>query len=346
MNGRLLIALVVVAGTLWLLAANHPLTSSALRFTVHDTDSSLDDPPSRNQVVLRTVPANDGGLGSVVAQLRSSVALSMILDASFSTIPVFSSHITLYQAASLLQIDRFEHPLPADTTICTVTEAGHYDRTMELIESWCDSATNATAMEEHAQEMRDFYSNCGLVIDDRPWDARYDMSKCTWPWVKRIFTKLGFRQRSTGIGLHVRWGDMSVSTPDNDPLTDYRSTPIDVGARLLRKLRKCGVHDELSVYMEWHNDTILRGLGESYRVVDNTGDAIGDLLDMASNKIMILDVGSYTVLAHQIAEAGLTIVPDTSEFGINWHDNGLNPVLRWNELLSIQCSELTAILNR
>jgi hypothetical protein len=137
---------------------------------------------------------------------------------------------------------------------------------------------------------------------------------------------------------------MSIAGPSGDPLTPLRSTPIDKGAELLRKIRECGVRDELSVYMEWHNKTMLRGLGEPYRIVD-TGDSLDDLIDLASNRLMILDVSSWTVLAHQIADGGITIVPDTDGFFISWHDNGVNHVLRWNELLSIPCSDFLALYN-
>jgi hypothetical protein len=96
---------------------------------------------------------------------------------------------------------------------------------------------------------------------------------------------------------------MSVSPTEGDPITRERSTPIDVAARLLRRLRGCGVEDELSVHMELHNATMLEGLGGVYRLVD-TGDSVADLIDLASNRIMVLDVSSYTVLAHQMAGGG------------------------------------------
>ena len=127
-----------------------------------------------------------------------------------------------------------------------------------------------------------------------------------------------------------------------DPLTPERSTPIDKAAQLLRKMRECGVQDELSVYMERHNTTILSGLGEPYRIVD-TGDSIDDLLDLAANRLLILDISSWTILAHQVAEGGITIIPDHDLFDITWYDNGMNHVLRWQELLDIPCDELFAL---
>jgi len=135
---------------------------------------------------------------------------------------------------------------------------------------------------------------------------------------------------------------MSYNNP-GDPITPQRSTPIPVGAQLLRKMRGCGIKDELSVYMEWHNDTMLSGLGEPHRVVD-TGDSLGDLIDLASNRVMILDLSSWTVLAHQMADGGLTIVPDVDQFNINWYDNGINHVLRWHDVLSISCPRLVALI--
>jgi hypothetical protein len=275
----------------------------------------------------------------VVAQLRSSAAIATMLGARFTTFPVTSTHSTQYRAASLLGLDILGSRLDANTKICSLTNSPGYYRTLELIESWCNNSTFGDA---HARELQGFFSDCGLILDDRNWDVRYDMSKCTWKWVRDVFSSIGIRKRGTGIGLHIRWGDMSVSTPDNDPLTSERSTPIEVGAQLLRKLRECGVEDELSVYMEWHNTTMLSGLGEPYRIVD-TGDSIDDLIDLASNRLIILDISSWTVLAHQIADGGITVVPNVDLFGITWHDNGVNHVLRWNELLSIPCSDLTAL---
>jgi hypothetical protein len=273
----------------------------------------------------------------VVAQLRSSAAIATMLGATFATFSVVSTHISQYKAASLLRLDRLETRLDAETKVCSLSMSA---RTMELVNSWCN---NVALGDAYALELRGLWSDCDLILDDRPWDVRYDMSKCTWKWVKHIFSKLGLKKRRGGIGLHIRWGDMSIMTGPNDPMRPERSTPVEKAAQLLRKMRECGVEDELTVYMEWHNATMLSGLGEPYRIVD-TGDSIDDLLDLAANRLLILDISSWTVLAHQMAEGGLTIIPDIDLFDINWHDNGVNRVLRWNELLSISCSDLSSIL--
>jgi hypothetical protein len=55
-------------------------------------------------------------------------------------------------------------------------------------------------------------------------------------------------------------------------------------------------------------------------------------------------VSSYTVLAHQMADSGITIVPDIDLFQITWHDNGANHFLRWHEFLSLACSDLSMLL--
>jgi hypothetical protein len=312
----------------------------------------LDKSPTDNivqqsrPIVVRTTPTlQTAGLGSVVAQLRSGAALATMLDATFSTFGVISTHSTQYRAASLLGLDLLENPLDANATVCSIMNSPYSARTSELIETWCNNVMFPEEMDKAALELQSYYGDCGLILDDRPWDARYDMSKCTWLWVKHFFSNLGLRKRETGIGLHIRWGDMSynVGVPSGDPVTPQRSTPVPVAADLLRKMRSCGIQDELSVYMEWHNDTMLSGLGEPYRVVDN--DSLDDLLDLASNRIIILDLSSWTVLAHQMADGGLTIVPDVDQFAINWYDNGVNNVLRWHELLSISCPNLIALLN-
>jgi len=345
---RLSIMIIVVAGALWLLAPNHDLLSHvspshvlpSLVSPSHDLSEHtiLNDVP-RKQVVIRTIPTNAAGLGSVVAQLRSSAAIATMLGASFSTFSLVSAHISQYRAASLLHIDLLENQLGAGAKVCSFSMSDNYDRTLELIESWCDNQTF-----DHAHELRGYFTDCDLILDDRPWDVRYDMSKCTWKWVKHVFSRLGPKKSTRGIGLHIRWGDMSLGVPSGDPLTPLRSTPIDKGAELLRKIRECGVQEELSVYMEWHNATMLRALGEPYRIVD-TGDSLDDLIDLASNRLMILDVSSWTVLAHQIADGGITIVPDTDGFDISWHDNGINHVLRWHELLSMPCSDFLALFS-
>jgi hypothetical protein len=275
----------------------------------------------------------------VVAQLRSSAAIATMLGANFTTFSLQSAH--MYRAASLLDIDLLETRLDAGTKVCSLEMMSeNYTRTLELVESWCDNQRLDDAL-----ELQRSFTGCGLILDDRPWDVRYDMSKCTWKWVKHVFSKLGAEKSTRGIGLHIRWGDMSLGGTPFDAMTPERSTPIKKAAEMLRKIRECGVQDELSVYMEWHNDTILSGLGEPYRIVD-TGDSINDLIDLASNRLMILDMSSWTVLAHQIADGpgGITVVPDTDGI-IRWHDNGINHVLRWNELLSISCSDFLVLFN-
>jgi hypothetical protein len=278
----------------------------------------------------------------VVAQLRSGAAIAAMLGATFATFSVGSEHP--YRVASLLRLDLLETRLDARTKVCSLWVSPGHERTSELMEGWCSNGTQADAQ---ALELRESLSDCDLILDDRPWEARYDMGKCTWRWVKHVFSTLGTKERvgekrAGGIGVHIRWGDMADHWTPSDPRVPARSTPIETAARLLRKLRECGVEDELSVYMESHNDTMLSGLGEPYRIVD-TGDDIDDLIDLASNRVMILDVSSYTVLAHQIAEGGITVVPDTDLFRINWFDNGVNHVLRMHELLSIACTDLSAL---
>jgi len=328
-----------LVGGLWLLAANFSPS------TVNNVAPEVlgDVPRNQNQIVVRTIPTNHAGLGSVVAQLRSSAAIATMLGASFATFGVISDHISRYKAASLLRIDLLETPLATGTKVCSLGTSWSYPRTMELMTSWCDNVTLGLGDAE-ALELQGLWSDCGLIVDDRPQDVHYDMSKCTWKWVKHVFSNLGLKKRTGGIGLHIRWGDMSISTPSDDPMRPERSTPVDKAAQLLRKMRQCGMQDELSVYMEWHNTTILSGLGEPYRIVD-TGDSIEDLLDLASNRLLILDISSWTVLAHQIAEGGITIIPDIDLFSINWYDNGANHVLRWNELLDIPCSDLSNLLS-
>ena len=297
------------------------------------------DVHQRKQIVVRTTPTNWAGHGSVVAQLRSSAAIATMLGATLSTFGVISEHN--YKSASVLHLDLLETPLEAGTELCSLSMSPNLDRTMELMTSWCDNVTQGDA---HALELQKLWSHCGLILDDRPGDVHYEMSKCTWKWVKHVFSNLGLKKRTGGIGLHIRWGDMSLPTYHTpvDPLTPERSTPIDKASQLLRKMRECGVQDELSVYMEWHNTTMLEGLGEPYRIVD-TGDSIDDLTDLSANRILILDISSWTVLAHQIADGGITIIPDVDRFDINWHDNGMNHVLRWKELLDIPCSELSTL---
>ena len=295
----------------------------------------------RKQIVIRTTPTNSAGLGSVVAQLRSSAAIATMLGASLSTFGVVSTHNTQYQAAELLHLNLLETSLDAGAKVCSIATSANYTRTTELVTSWCNNVTEGDA---YAAELQGLWSHCDLILDDRRGDVHYDMSKCTWKWVKHVFSNLGLKKRTGGIGLHIRWGDMSVPTykeAASDPLTPERSTPIDKAAQLLRKMRECGVQDELSVYMEWHNDTILEGLGEPYRIVDN--DSVDDLLDLSANRIVILDISSWTVLAHQIADGGITIIPDHDGFGINWYDNGVNRVLRWQEILDIPCAELSTL---
>ena len=303
--------------------------------------TDVHDNVSRKQIVVRTTPTNSAGLGSVVAQLRSSAAIATMLGATFATFGVFSTHLTQYKAASILRLDLVESPMDAGTKVCSIATSPNYTRTMELVTSWCHDGQG----EAHALELQGLWSDCGLILDDRPHDVQYGMSKCTWKWVKQFFSNIGLKKRTGGIGLHIRWGDMSVPTykeAQSDPLTPERSIPIDKAAQLLRKLRECGVQDELSVYMEWYNTTMLSGLGEPYRIVD-TGDSVDDLLDLSANRIMILDISSWTALAHQIADGGFTIVPDVDRFGINWYDNGENRVLRWQEILDFPCDELSAL---
>jgi hypothetical protein len=300
----------------------------------------------QKQLVVRTTLPNAGGMGSVVAQLRSSVALATMLNADFATVPVASAHSTGYRSASLLAIDRLPYQLSADTTVCSVSATMGQQQVMDLINDWCPATRHdPERAETRATEIRPYFTGCGVILDDRPWDARYDMSVCTWKWVRRTCENVGFRDRNDGIGIHIRWGDMFISPNEGDPLTRLRSTPIDVAAHLLRKLRSCGIRDELTVYMELHNTTMLEGLGEPYHIVDS-GDSLADLLDLAANKIMVLDLSSYTVLAHQTANGGLTIIPDEDGFGIDWYDNGLNQVLRWGEVLSAPCAEIYSAIGQ
>ena len=206
----------------------------------------------RKQMVLRTTPTNRARLGSVVAQLRSSAAFATMLGATLSTLGIISEHASQYEAASLLHLDLFETPLDAGTKVCSLATSPNYARSMELVTSWCD---NVTLGDAQALELQKLWGGCGLIVDDRPWDVHYDMSKCTWKWVKHIFSHIGLKKGKRGIGLHIRWGDMSLSTYTStaDPLRPERSTPIDKAAQLLRKMRECGV--QMSSTCTWRCTT-------------------------------------------------------------------------------------------
>jgi hypothetical protein len=341
--------ILAVVGSVWLLAANFwpfllPKHASEYPFAEMSTQKAdffadLYHDTHRNQVVIRTPHTNNAGIGSVVAQLRSSAAIATMLGATLATYSVQSEHG--YRVASLLGLDLLETRLDAKPRVCSLSASPSYARIPELVESWCG---NPRFAQGHAPALRGMFSECDIILDDRPWDVRYDMAKCTWRWVKQVFSKLGVRKRARGIGLHIRWGDMANPAWPFDQRTPVRSTPIEKAAQLLRKIRECGVRDALTVYMETHNTTMLSGLNEPYRIVD-TGNDLDDLLDLASNRLLILDVSSYTVLAHQIADGGLTIVPDTSQFDITWEDNGENHVLRWQEVLSIKCSDFSVLFS-
>ncbi|KAF9528298.1 hypothetical protein CPB83DRAFT_894556 [Crepidotus variabilis] len=325
-----------VACSLWLLLVSYQsYVRGSFVSLKNDVETNI---VQRRQLVVRTTPTNRAGIGSVLAQLRSSAAIATILDADFATFGLQSEHP--YRVASLLHLDLLEHPLTVESKVCSISALPTYSRVHNLVESWCN---NPNADSEHAVELRESLKDCDLILDDRPWDVRQDMAKCTWKWVKQVFSKLGVNKQAGGVGIHIRWGDMASGGDSKDPKTPERSIPIEVAAKLLRKMRECGVDDELSVYMEAHNLTLLDGLGEPYRLVD-TGNDINDLVDLASNRIMVLDIGSYTAIAHQISDGGVTVVPDVDEFGISWHNIGPNTVLRWNELLSISCSELSTLL--
>jgi hypothetical protein len=128
-------------------------------------------------------------MGSVVAQLRSSFALASMLDADFATFPLLSEHN--YRSASLLGLDRLPWPLAANTTLCAVSATLAPHRVMGLIDTWCSSTrTDRTLAQERAVELQQYFVGCGVILDDRPWDVRYDMSMCTWEWVRRIFSSL------------------------------------------------------------------------------------------------------------------------------------------------------------
>jgi hypothetical protein len=170
-----------------------------------------------------------------------------MLGASLATFPVTSMHSTRYQAAALLGLDLLDNPLDAGVKVCSIATSEHLVSTTELMETWCNNFAFPEEAEKAAVELQGYFSGCGLILDDRLWDARYDMSKCTWLWVKHVFSKLGFRSRGTGIGLHIRWGDMSYDSP-GDPITPQRSTPIPVGAHLLQKMRECGI---IGCFSKW-----------------------------------------------------------------------------------------------
>lgn len=307
-----------------------------------------------NQVVIRTVRVNEAGMGAVIAQLRKSVAIASMLGAEFATFSVPSEHT--YQVASYMNFDSISVGLPADAKVCSLTILMNTERVTTLVNSWCGG--KADFEDSEAVEMRKKFQECGIILDDSPWNVQLNLWKCTRPWMRRIVYKSLAKQQGlpsipitespTGIGLHIRWGDMAKGDFKGDPKTAERSTPIPVAARLLRKLRECGVKDELKIYMENHNTTMLADLKQKFRIIDTRND-LADLVDLASNQIMILAHGSYAYMAHQIAEGRLTVVPDAPLQGLpHWHfsDNGVGNILRWKELLDISCANLLEILHR
>ena len=165
----------------------------ALRKLISFTEAHVNAP--RKQVVVRTIPTNSAGLGSVVVQLRSSTAIATMLGAEFSTFSIISTHLTQYRAASLMKVDLLGTELPKGSKVCSIAWSLHEACTAELMENWCNNEAHGEA---YAQELQQLWSDCNLIIDDRAWDVWYDMSKCTWKWVKHVFTALGLKQRRGG----------------------------------------------------------------------------------------------------------------------------------------------------
>ncbi|KAF9527669.1 hypothetical protein CPB83DRAFT_855821 [Crepidotus variabilis] len=340
---KLFLVVLAVFFNLWLLLTTYHQWHSP----VVDRGGFKSDPldgltqPHQRQVVMRTTPTNRAGIGSVIGQLRSSAAIATMLGASFATTGRQSEHH--YQVASLLNLDMLENQFETAGKICSLMSLPNPSLISEGMETWCNDPQLADSKQAaHIQDVRSSLEKCTIILDDRPWDVRQDLSRCTWEWVKQVFSKLGGERRQRGgIGIHIRWGDMA-NGQSYDHKTPHRSIPIEVGARILSKIRGCGVQDELSVYMEAHNSTILDGLAEfqPYRLVD-TGDDINDLLDLAANRVMILDVGSYTAVAHQIAEGGISVVPEVERF----EATGYNSVLLWDELLDLTCDSILSLLD-
>ena len=91
--------------------------------------TDVHDNVPRKQIVVRLMSTNKAGLGSVVAQLRSSAAIGTMLGAKLLTFGVISTHSTQYKAASLLHLDLLETPLNAGTKVFSIATSPNYART-------------------------------------------------------------------------------------------------------------------------------------------------------------------------------------------------------------------------
>lgn len=82
--------------------------------------------------------------------------------------------------------------------------------------------------------------------------------------------------------------------------------------------------------METHNDTMLAELEHPYVLVDS-GKDLTDLRDLTSNDVMIVGGSGYTMIGHQIARGGMTIVPQDDGSPRWWRETGTNVVLTWED---------------
>lgn len=122
---------------------------------------------------------------------------------------------------------------------------------------------------------------------------------------------------------------MAIRDFPGDPRNPDRSIPIPTANAVLSGLTACLGPLSVRLYMENHNATMLADITHPYTLVD-TRDDLGDLLDLASNDVLVVSGSSYTTAAHQVSRGGITLVPDLETHQERfWDEFGTNEVLQW-----------------
>jgi len=319
----------------WGVACTVPLLLLALYSPPwRDSSVSLNAMGSRRRPVLLRVNANNrAGIGSIITQLRSAIALTHLLDMELAILPTPSWHG--YAVADFINKGSINEGKKFNLgQVCMLGEVLPDATTLHLLDLYAKG--NAASLMEGMSRYRKAFESCTTVVDERPWDYRPDLAGHTSTLVRDLLAPRAPHnsEQPCEIGLHIRWGDM-VNTTGYDVLRPERSIPIEVAKSLLDSLYQCMPADtHLSVYMEKASSEELSKLNRTHTLVDS-GNDLEDLLRFSTSDILLGSGSGFTMLAHEVSWHGLTIGPAASMAKL-----GTNAYLTYKDALAASASKL------
>jgi hypothetical protein len=274
------------------------------------------------------------GAGSFVQHIKSSIILAAAIGADLR-LPGVGANEHNYAPPWISNSTCPDAPVH----LCSV----NHTALIALLPSICHGILRGTTLIDALGNLEQCNTIYHVVDQSEIFE---DMNDCIGPWYKQSLDLLSpTRTNATRvggvarIGIHVRWGDLaSAAELSRNSTLDYRSPSIrQINEAFSRIIFSGCNHVHVKLYIERH-PPVAPGtfVFSDYSIVDS-GDALNDLRDYASNDILIQGISSWAVFGAFGSPADAIVITDTENVKYRQIYNRALKLFRFGHAVFFKC---------